>query len=212
MATDELIVWGIGTPRTMRANWMMAEFRLDHELRPIRSRGGEIETAEFLAFNPKHKVPVLQHGGMVLTESAAIITYLSETFETPAGFFVPGAGPRRARLNELCFFIMTELDAHLYLLRRHLDLSGLYGEAPKAVASARDTFSDQIGAMVKTWPGDAEFTMEEGMSVADILLGTVLASAKRREIALPGILEDYLGRVTARPAYIKALEINSQGI
>jgi len=38
----------------------------------------------------------------------------------------------RARLNEWCFFIIAELDAHsLYLIRRHDGLKHLYGEAPQ---------------------------------------------------------------------------------
>ena len=108
-------------------------------------------------------------------------------------------------------FFLTALDAPLYLLRRHLDLSEIYSEAPNAVAAARDYFSDQAAALLKTWPDDAGYLMPEGMTVADILLTTILASAERREIAVPEILRDYLGRMTSRPAYLEALARNTQG-
>ena len=34
------IVWGVGTPRTLRAHWSMQELGLDYERRPIGSRHG----------------------------------------------------------------------------------------------------------------------------------------------------------------------------
>ena len=44
----------------------------------------------------------------------------------PAGFYRPPDAQARARLNEWCFFIMTELDAHsLYVVRRHGDRADL---------------------------------------------------------------------------------------
>ena len=110
MAGDDLTLWGVGTPRTLRAHWMLAELGLDYTLHPIGSRTGETMTDEFLALNPKHKIPVLRHGRLVLSESAAIVAYLSETFAPPAGFFVPTDAARRARLAEWCFFIMTKPD------------------------------------------------------------------------------------------------------
>lgn len=209
MSVLDLTLWGIGTPRTMRAHWMLMEFGLDYELRPIQSRTGETMTEEFLALNPKHKIPVLQHGSLVLSESAAIIGYLSEVFEAPEGFFVPKDATHRAKLNEWCFFIMTELDAlSLYVIRRHLDLSEVYGEAPNAVESAREYFNEQTTALFESFGNDRKYLMPEGMSVADILLTTCIDSALRREITIPDSLIDYMDRMIKRPAYCRASERN----
>ena len=41
-----------------------------------------------------------------------------------------------------------------------------------------------------------------------LLLTTSLTGAQRRGIPLPGALESYLGRITAREAYRRALEAN----
>jgi glutathione S-transferase len=46
MAHD-LIVWGVGTGRTMRVHWMLLELGLDYECHPIQSRTGETQTDEF---------------------------------------------------------------------------------------------------------------------------------------------------------------------
>src|SRR5215472_16044746 len=104
----ELTLFGIGTSRTMRAHWMLLELGLDYESHPIQSRSGETLTAQFRRLNPRHKIPVLQHGSFVLTESAAIVQYLSETFAVPANVYMPHDVQARAILNEWCYFIMTE--------------------------------------------------------------------------------------------------------
>ena len=75
-ATVRRILWGAGTPRTMRAHWILQEVGLEYERRPIGSRTGETQTDEFTRINPSQKIPVLQDGEFTLTESAAIVTYV----------------------------------------------------------------------------------------------------------------------------------------
>ncbi len=209
MAATDLTLWGVGTPRTMRAHWMLMELGLDYEMRPITSRGGGTRTEEFLALNPRHKIPVLRHGDLVIVESAAIITYLSEAFALPDGFFVPREPARRAKLNEWCSFMMMELDAlSLYVIRRHLDLADEFGAAPNVIEAAKDYFTDQTGALFDGAVADHDFLMPEGMTVADILLTTVVDSALRRAIAVPEFLVRYLGRMIQRPAYRDAFVRN----
>jgi glutathione S-transferase len=89
IVSRDLRLFGVGTSRTMRAHWMLLELGLDYESLPIRSRSGETLTDEFMRLNPRHKIPVLQHGQFVLSESAAIIQYLIETFADPKDFYVP---------------------------------------------------------------------------------------------------------------------------
>ena len=209
MAND-LTVWGIGTPRTLRAHWILAEFGLNYDCRPITSRSGETTTPGFLALNPKHKIPVLQHGDRVLTESAAITTYISEAFDAPAGFFVPAEAKSRATLNEWCFFIMTELDAlSMYVIRKHQDLHDIYGTAPAAVEAAKQNFTELTEAVFSVSGNRSEFLMPEGISVADVLLTTCIQSAQRRKISLPDYLINYNEQMTRRPAFRQALAINN---
>ncbi len=209
MAVADLTLWGVGTPRTMRAHWMLIELGLDYEMRPITSRGGGTRTEEFLALNPRHKIPVLRHGDLVIAESAAIITYLSEAFAVPDGFFVPREPVRRAKLNEWCSFMMMELDAlSLYVIRRHLDLADEFGAAPNVVEAAKDYFTEQTGALFEGAVADHDTVMAEGMTVADILLTTVVDSALRRAIAVPEYLVRYLRPMIERPAYRDAFERN----
>src|SRR5262245_6792462 len=144
-----LTVWGVGTSRTMRAHWMLLELGLEYECHPIQSRTGETHNEEFKRLNPGHKIPVVSHAALVLTESASIIQYLSETFPHSSEVYVPSDAMSRARLNEWCYFIMSELDAgSLYVVRRHDGLKHIYGEAPTAVESAKSYFLHNLEAMV----------------------------------------------------------------
>lgn len=209
MSNGDLTVWGIGTSRTMRVHWMLMELGLNYAFHAIQSRTGETMTDEFLRLNPKHKIPVLQHGSHVLTESAAIITYLSEAFETPDDFYVPDDPLGRSRLNEWCSFIMMELDAvSLYVIRRHGDLSDIYGVAPRAVESAEEYFADSAGAVMKKLPNRFDTVMPEGMSVADILMVTCIDYAGARDIAIPHPLMAYQRRHIQRPGYRRAFARN----
>ena len=61
-AVARRILWGAGTPRTMRAHWILQEVGLEYERRPIGSRTGETQTDEFTRINPSQKIPVLQDG------------------------------------------------------------------------------------------------------------------------------------------------------
>jgi len=169
-------------------------------------------TSEFLALNPKHKIPVMRHGALVLSESAAIVSYLSRIFPPPDGFCIPEGEECRARLDEWCFFIMTELDAlATYVIRKHLDLAEIYGEAPKAVEAAKAQFADQAAAAFGLIDRNQPFLMAEGMSVADILLTTCVDSAMRRGIDMPAFLIGYHERMTGRPAYRRAFARNFPG-
>jgi len=207
--SHDLTVWGVGTSRTMRVHWMLLELGLEYECHPIQSRTGETHTDEFKRLNPRHKIPVLRHGSLVLTESAAIIQYLSETFPNPTKVYAPSEAVGRARLNEWCYFIMSELDASsLYVVRRHEGLKQIYGEAPTAVESAKSYFLHNIEAMASRIGSDNTYVLGERLSVVDILLMTCLDWAASCGISLPETVSHYRQRVALRPAYLTALKKN----
>lgn len=210
-ANPARILWGVGTSRTMRAHWMLAELDLPYERRAITSRSGETLTPEYTQLNPSQKIPALQEGDFVLTESAAIVNYLATTYGAARNLCPPVAPRERARYDQWCFFAMMELDANtLYVIRKHEDLPHLYGDAPNALRAARDGFVRQAKAAVARLDG-APYVLGDAFSGADILFTTCLNGAIRRKIALPDVLHDYLKRTTAREAYQRALRLNQPG-
>jgi glutathione S-transferase len=209
MAHD-LTLWGVGTSRTMRAHWMMLELGLDYEFHPIHPRTAETQTAEFNRLNPRRKIPVLRHGSFVLTESGAIIQYLSETFASPDKVYVPADARGRAALNEWCYFVISELDAaSLYVMRRHEGLNQIYGEAPTAVEAAKKYFIRNVEAMASRVGQGNPHLFGDRLSTADILLMTCLDWAASSELPLPEPAARYRQRVAQRPAYQAAVERNA---
>jgi glutathione S-transferase len=210
-APERLILWGAGTPRTMRAHWILNELGFEYEKRPIGPRTGETQTAEFTRLNPGQKIPVLQMGEMILSESAAIVTYMGETYGGPMQLVPPPSTPERAHYYQWCFFTMMELDAHTsYVIRKHTALAGIYGEAPNAVRAAEEGFEKQARVADRRLEGGGPFILGETFTGADILLTTCLGSAHNRKIPLTDRLLGYLDRTTSRDAYRRALAANQR--
>ena len=203
-----MILWGAGTTRTLRAHWALHELGLEYERRPIGSRTGETQDPAFRKLNPREKIPVLQDGDLVLAESAAIVSYLAETYGKGPALIPPVGTPDRAAYYEWAFFIMTELDAHtLYVMRKHRDLPELYGEAPEAIRTAQQGFEKQVRVAERKL-ADAPCLLGERFSGVDILLTTCLTWAAFYRIPLHPTLRAYVDRTTGREAYGRAAAAN----
>ena len=89
-------------------HWMLEEVGEPYETRVV-DYGTTMKAPDYLAINPMGKVPALIHNGEVITEGAAIITYLADAF--PAAGLMPanraaffrwmffGAGPVEAAVT-----------------------------------------------------------------------------------------------------------------
>lgn len=205
----DLVLWGAGTTRTIRAHWAMQELGLTYRCEPIQSRSGETQTDRFGAVNPMRKIPALVDGDFTIAESAAILAYLSSAYGTPANALVPSETRARARYDEWASFILMELDAtSMYVVRRHQGLPGLYGEAPAAVDAAFAYFSRQTDAAARSLDDGRPWLLGDRFSGVDMLMTTCLTWASRLGQTLPAPLASLRDRATARPAYIAAAAAN----
>lgn len=207
-----LILWGAGTPRTMRPCWVLHELGLEYEKRPIGPRTGETKTLEYTRLNPRQKVPLLQDGDFTVGESAAIIAYLAKTYGSRDRSFIPEDRQRYATWLEWSFFIVTELDStSLYVMRRHgvnQGLAHLYGHAPEVVDRAAEYFCDQLKHVEVTLSDGRPYLIGDQFTTADILLTTCLEWAIGYGLGICDSAKPYLERVVTRPAYIRAKEEN----
>ncbi len=175
----------------------------------IQSRTGETKEPEYLKINPRHKVPALVHGDLVVTESAAILSYLNEGFPAPGNIYVSANAGERGRLLSWCYFSIAELDATaLYTIRRHGQLKDEYGDSPVAVKSGEDYFLYQLDRMEDAIREAGEFLMGEKFSAADVLLMSNLDCAAWFGIALPDFYRRWQERIGRRPAYLETFPVN----
>ena len=97
--------------RTLRVLWALEE--LDQ---PYDHVGAMPHAEEVVAFNPAGKVPVLVVGGVPITDSLAIMTYLADKH---GRLTFPAGTLERARQDSLTQFINDEFDQILWTAARH---------------------------------------------------------------------------------------------
>ena len=79
-AVSRTLYVGSGSPYSWRV-WLALEHKqLPYALRLMSFSAGDLKTAEFGKLNPRRKVPVLDDGGYVIYESAAIVDYLGDAY------------------------------------------------------------------------------------------------------------------------------------
>lgn len=201
MGRKPLILWGVGTSRTIRPHWALHELDLNYETRPIQPRTGETKTAEYTSLNARQKIPLLQDDDFTIGESAAIVAYLSRTYATPDRSLIPEDPRAYATWLEWCFFIVAELDStSLYVMRRHRALKHIYGDAPEAVAKAGEYFREQLRHVDRALSDGRRCLMGDQFTSADILLTTCLSWAIDYGVGICDNAHPYLDRMLARPA------------
>ena len=201
-------VWGIGTSRTLRAHWMLAELGLDYETREIIPRTPSMDDPDFRALNQRSKVPVFEHGDLVIGESGAIVFHLADRYRARCALAPPPGSDERARFDDVCIFTLMELDAPLYIIRRHGGLPEVYGESPVAIQSAGEYFLRQVAEMDRRLADGRPYLFGEDFSAADLLLVTCLGWARIVGLPLSSRLEEYLAGVTNRAGYRAAFSVN----
>jgi len=203
-AAPNLVLWGVGTSRTVRAHWAMHELGLAYVTRAIGPRTGETKTPEYTALNPRQKIPLLQDGDFRIGESAAIVSYLSRTYSTAEVSLIPESQRDYAAWLEWMFFIVAELDStSLYVMRRHGAgaLGHIYGIAPDVVAKAGEYFRQQLRHVEVALADGRSYLMGDRFSCADILLTTCLDWAIAYKVGICDNAHPYLERIQQRPAY-----------
>ena len=206
--SDQLVLWGVGTSRTIRAHWALHELDLPYESRPILPRSGETKTPEYTALNARQKIPLLEDGDFRIGESAAIVAYLSQNYSTPDHVLIPEQKAQQAKWLEWCFFVVAELDStSLYVMRRHGTINGLahiYGEAPAVVSQAAEYFRNQLRHVDVALADGRTYLMGDQFTTADIILTTCLTWAIDYGVGICDSARPYLERTQARPASTNA--------
>ena len=180
---------------------------VDYELKPIGPRTGETQTPEYTQMTRKQKVPFMQSDAVSLSESLAICRYMQASF-APGALHVPEDAAMRAKEDEWCCYIYGELDeTSLYVMRRHYDLTDIYGEAPQVVDAAR-AYLQRHFTVIDAHLAAHETLLPSGFGLADIMLMSCLDWAVFYGENLSKYIQAYRKRHATRPAYKKAMAIN----
>ena len=190
--------------RSQMSLCMLEELAIDYEVRLVNLVEGEQKQAHFHALNAMEKVPVLQHGDVVVCETGAVLAYLADAFPKAALAPPVDAGRQRGRYLRWLFFggNCIEPAAMEVFSPRQQPLNpgqASWGDFPRVLATLRES--------VKNSP----WLLGETFSAADVLIGNQ-AGFLLRFGSIDGKRETeiaaYVDRCEARPAWqrMRAIE------
>jgi glutathione S-transferase len=99
----DLLLYHAIPSRSSIARWMLEETGQPYDVHLLDLKRGDNRAADYVAVNPMGKVPALRHDGVVVTEAAAICTYLADAFPG-ANLAVPIGDARRGVYLKWLFF------------------------------------------------------------------------------------------------------------
>ena len=189
--------------RGFRVTWMLEELETDYEFKLVPFGANGFASEDYLKINPAGKVPALRDGDLVLTESAAIVTYLGDKF--PEKQLVPPAGTAaRAKYDQWCYFVLTELEQPLWTKGKHTFIFPPDKRVPAVIETAQWEFQKALNILSKGLEGN-KYILGDSFSAADILIGHTLtwAQTAKQPVEFQNVT-DYAELILGREALQRA--------
>jgi glutathione S-transferase len=199
----DLTLYHAAPSRSSVVRWMLEELGEPYDLVLLSLAKEDQRKPEYLAINPMGKVPSLKHGDAVVTEVAAICTYLADEFPH-ARLNIPVGDPRRGPYLKWLFFSPTCIEAAV------LDKAAPRKETPRRGMVGYgdfDTVMDVVGKGVAGGP----YLMGDQFTAADVVVGSMLRWGMMFNL-LPERPEfrAYVDRLEQRPALQRATGLDRE--
>lgn len=200
---------GSGSPYAWKV-WLALEHKgIPYELKMLSFDKGDTKSPEFLAVNPRAKVPAIVEDGVAVSESSVIVEYLEDRY--PSKPLLPKDASGRATARR----IAAEADSYLSETVEELFNLTLYAKKPATVteiSAAQEHALSEIAKLEKALTAD--YLVGE-ISIADVtayphvrLLQRVDDRAPGKGIArnmLPPKVAAWMRRIEALPYYSKTI-------
>jgi glutathione S-transferase len=197
--SDTIVFFHNPMSRGLIAHWMLEEVGVPYEVRPIDFEKNDNRKPEYLSLNPMGKVPAIIHRDVVITEAAAICTYLADAFPK-AGLAPATDDPARGTWLRWLYFgagcIEPALVDHMF--------SRPPVSRPRALGygSYKETL-DALETALKPGP----HILGERFSAADVYIGSQIGWGTMTKSLEPRpLFMEYFEHVSARPAYQRVRE------
>jgi glutathione S-transferase len=177
--------------------WMLEEIGQPYDIKLIKLSAGENMKPDYLAINPMGKVPALRHGDTVITEVAAICTYLADEFPDKK-LNIPVGAPQRGIYLKWLFFGPGCFEPAV------IDRAAPRKEEARRAMLGYGDFDTTMNVVAKAiekgpWLMGDQFTAADVVIGANIRWGTIFKLIPERKEFL-----DYAARIAARPAAQRA--------
>ena len=180
-----------GHVRDIRLRWACEEAGLPYQIASVRFE--DRTTPEHLARQPFGQVPALQDGEVTLFESGACLLHLADTSET----LMPRQPKPRAETLEWVISALNSIE----MVTVPWWFIGLSKPAENPLEDWLASRLSRLDAVL----AQREYLAAGRFTLADLLMADILRVKKLRAALGPyPALEAYTGRITARPAFLKA--------
>jgi glutathione S-transferase len=193
----KLTLYHAAPSRSSIALWMLEEVGQPYDVHLLNLMNEENRKPDYLAVNPMGKVPAIRHGDTVITEVAAICTYLADEFPA-AKLNVPIGTPLRGVYLKWLFFGPGCLEGAV------IDRAAPRKDPPRRAMLGYGDFEttmDTVAAAVAKGP----WLMGEQFTAADVVIGANIRWGMMFKM-VPERPEftAYAARIAARPAAQRA--------
>lgn len=188
---------------------LLEEAGLPYETEQLDVGGGATHRPEFLAINPKGKVPTLvRDDGSVLTEFGAIATWIAR--EAPEAGLIPDDADAESRMTEVLEYVEGTIHSQGFgrmfkpsLYEPQDVLHTKVGMGQSSVQAQGKEMVEEAFGILDRQLADRPFAAGESFSIADAALFYVERWAPQVEILLPPVLRAHFETMLARPAVQK---------
>lgn len=180
--------------RARIAHWMLEECGAEYEIKHVDFKKGDNKTPDFLSVNPMGKLPTIVHRGHVVTEAAAICTYLADAF--PESRLAPEVhDPMRGDYYRWLFFAATNIEPAM------MDRKFPRVNAPPASSVGYGNYDYVFNTLEKAMQ-NGDWILGSKFSAADVYIGSsIWYGFMIQEIDKRDTFKRYLSRCEQRPAF-----------
>jgi len=199
----KLTLYHASPSRSSIVRWMLEEIGEPYDIHLLRLMEGDQAKPDYLGINPMGKVPALKHGDVVITEAAAICTYLADAFPQ-ARLNVPIGDPRRGLYLKWLFFSPGCVEPAI------TDCAFPRKEEPRRAMLGYGDF-DTVMNVLANAVAKGPYLMGEQFTATDVVLGSTLRWGMMFNL-LPKRPEfvDYVARLETRPALQRATALDQE--
>jgi glutathione S-transferase len=199
---DELVFYTNSQSRGRLVRWMLEEVGQPYRTE-VLDYSSTMKAPAYLAVNPMGKVPAITHGDAVVTECAAICAYLADAF--PQAKLAPPPGHRlRAPYYRWLFFTAGPIEFAVsnkalgFAVPPERERMMGYGNVERALKT------------LETAVSQADYLAGDSFTAADLYVGSHLNfNMMFGTIDKRPAFQQYVQRLTARPAFMRAQELDN---
>lgn len=190
------LYYAVGTC-SMAVHLLLEEIGQPLERHLLRFSSADQKKPDYLAINPKGKVPALQTDDGVITEMPVICQYLAQRY--PQAGLLPDAFMQKIRAMEMLDYIAATV--HMRGFSRLANPAAFSPDGdPEAVKSEGRKVVEAGLRIMETALGDKPYALGQQFSILDAGYFLIEWWAGRREIPLPPAMAAHYERTIARPA------------